>query len=185
MSLPSGVTECVVTLGPFEDHLGAPVRGQVTFTASTMVRHAASGVVLFKRPLVVNLTARGTGVITLPHTNQTGLVDGSGAALTGWTYKVHFSLADRVVNPADFSFGLQVGQSTVALGNLIPIPTSTGTSGVIPAVTSVNGATGAITVASVSALAAVSDVANAAAADVADILAGGGMTGPEGPTGPT
>src|SRR5664279_2773228 len=124
MSLPSGVSTCLVTFGPFTDHTGEPLEGAVTITASTPVRHLATGQVLFKRSIKVALND-GSGNLELPHVDQDGFVDGSGGAITMWTYRAVIRLEDGE-DLTPFSVQVLVGQSTMDLGQLVPILPSLG-----------------------------------------------------------
>src|SRR5664279_1694382 len=160
MSLPSGVSTCLVTFGPFTDHTGEPLEGSVTITASTPIRHLASGQVLFKRSMRITLD-QGTGDIELPHVDQDGFVDGSGGAITLWSYRAIIRLDDGE-DLTPFSFQTMVGQNTLDLGQLVPITPATGV--VIPqiVVLSVNGQTGNISVPSLTQLDTVTNAAAAA-----------------------
>jgi hypothetical protein len=145
MSLPEGLSTVLVTVGPYLDHEGTPLKGTVTFTpsASPLV-HAASGTALIRSAVTIEL-GRGKGEVVLPATDQTGIVSGS-TSIRNWTYEVTFRFRNAV-SPAPVNIALPAAQSAVDLDLLVPTEGSTGVIVARPAVTSVNGQTGNVVIA--------------------------------------
>jgi hypothetical protein len=145
MSLPEGLSTVLVTVGPYLDHEGTPLKGTVSFTpsASPLV-HAASGTALIRNAVTIEL-GRGKGDVVLPATDQTGIVSGS-TSVRNWTYTVEFRFRDAV-SPQPVNIALPAAQSAVDLDLLVPTEGSTGVIVARPAVTSVNGQTGAVVIA--------------------------------------
>jgi len=85
------------------------------------------------------------GSMPLPVTNQSGWVDASGAAYTGWAYKAELRYGP-VTNRATLTrtFSPVMGQGIIYLEELEAITPGSPVQTVTPAVTSVNGMTGAV-----------------------------------------
>lgn len=92
MSLPDGVTTCLLTYGPITDTFGNPADSiTVEVVADRTIVHAASGRTMFKNPVKQTATGSGSVQIPVPHTNQSGFRDQQQNALTGWYYTVNLS----------------------------------------------------------------------------------------------
>lgn len=153
MAYPEGVTTCDVLIGDALNFHGENMRVRVFITPvlggeSTHLVHSASGAAL--APVQRTWVAEANGglvSIPLPHVDQAGFIDESGAAATMWAYRAHVRLEspDGAVE-YEKNFQLVAGQSIVDLDKIPDGPISEPLSAPVPAVTSVNGQTGAVTV---------------------------------------
>jgi hypothetical protein len=86
MALPPGVTTATVTFGGATDFVGGPVATSVTFKPSVNLLWQATGQPVVGFPATVKAAAGAQGSIVLPHTDQSGFVDGYGAPIVNWSY---------------------------------------------------------------------------------------------------
>lgn len=143
MALPPAIQTCVISFGPFLTFMGVPFAGVVTFTPSRALVWTATGTPILPSPIPVTLDENGTGSISLPLTSQSGFSDGSGNAVTNWTYNAAVALTGRTVDTRTF----QVPTTTpIDLDLTTPVPSSQGIVVALPEVISVAGFTGAVTV---------------------------------------
>jgi hypothetical protein len=116
MSLPDGVTTCLLTYGPITDTFGNPADSiTVEVVADRTIVHAASGRTMFKNPVTATATGAGSVQIPVPHTNQSGFRDQQQNALTGWYYTVNLSarFANGAVQTDTKTFQPVTGQTEV------------------------------------------------------------------------
>lgn len=155
MSYPEGVSTAVVVIGSAVTFTGELASIRAWFTPvlggeSTHIVHAATGSVLAPFTELHELTP-GTDKVTfdVPHVDQPGFVDESGATATMWAYRVHVRIesADGRAITYEKNFQVLTGQSVVDLDLVPDGPILAPVSAPAPTVTSVNGATGAVTVA--------------------------------------
>jgi hypothetical protein len=118
MALPAGVSTCEVTIGPGLASLGANGTISGTVRADRKLVWTATGATLYAEPETVpESTAGGSTSFVVPHVDQPGFVDASGASITNWSYRfegvVLFPGGKRVsiVKP----FQALVGQATLDL----------------------------------------------------------------------
>lgn len=149
MSLPDGVTTCLLTYGPITDTFGNLADSiTVEVVADRTIVHAASGRTLFKNPVVVSADGGGVAQLPVPHTDQTGFRDQQQNTLTGWYYTVRLSARfGSSIQTDTKTFQPLVGQTTVD-ADLLPSNgmVTPGVTAPTAVVTSVNGETGAVTV---------------------------------------
>ena len=144
MALPVGLSTVTVSAGPYCDVRGAPYAGTITITPSTPVVWQSTGAVIMDGPVKVTLDAAGSGLITLPATDATGL------SVTGFTYTVVFALKSASGDKATILpalIQLPKATATVDLDLLVGVETASGVEVATPAVVSVAGISGAVSVA--------------------------------------
>lgn len=145
MALPAGLPTVTVNCGPYTDARGAPYKGTITFTPSTSpLTWAATGAVILDGAVTVTLDAAGSGAVTLPATDATGL------STINFTYTVAFALKATGGDKASIlTILIQLPQATptVDLDVLVGMTSAGGVTVGVPAVVSVGGLTGAVTVA--------------------------------------
>jgi hypothetical protein len=147
MALPAGITTATVTFGSPVTFAGDnSVTTTVTITPSTNITHAATGVPIVAFTETVAAASGAAGQIALPHVDQNGFVDQSGAAYKMWYYTATIFYAHtsdtRIITK---TFQVLVGQTTVDL-DLVPAGNAQpAISAPIQPVTSVIGSTGVIT----------------------------------------
>lgn len=149
MSLPDGVTTCLLTYGPITDTFGNLADSiTVTVKADRPIVHVATGRTMFDVPLTVTAGSGETVQIPVPHVDQPGFRDKQQNDLTLWKYTVELQARFLSGPQTDRKpFQPLVGQVTRDADLLptdamsLPAVVVTGT-----AVTSVNGETGAVTV---------------------------------------
>lgn len=182
MALPAGITTCTVSAGPLVDFAGddyvmtvewQPVLDGVTGSIRSIVWEATGEpLVSFVEKIVSTVGEEVT--FDLPHVDQAGFVDGTGAAVTGWFYNVVVSA--RAISNQKYrkakKFQVVVGQSTadfdLIVDGTVAIPVTAPT----PTVTSVNGETGAVVVPSAGDVTQAQETADAAQADATAALSG-------------
>ena len=152
MSLPGGITTCNLTAGPVTDMFGNTIDTTLQVTpvfggSLTAIVWSATGADLTNDPSTALAIPAGTqGTIAVPHVNQTGFLDQSGAAFTMWAYTCVLSKAGS--RSAIWTKSVQplVGQSTVDLDEVVAGGITPPSSAPFPTVLSVNGLTGAVVV---------------------------------------
>jgi hypothetical protein len=161
MSIPAAVTTATVHHDAPVSFGGEPGRVMARFTPSATLIWQDTGTPLAGFFDAVSPENGAPLSIELPHTDQSGFVDGSGNALENWYYsvKIWFFKDGQNISFPSRDFQLSSGQTSVDLA-LIPWGAAVSPS-VAPLayVTSVNGQTGDIEITS--------------------------LQGPAGPTGPT
>lgn len=115
MSLPDGVSTCLLTYGPITDTFGTVATSiEMSIVADRTIVHAASGRTLFQNPLVVTAVDGGIIQVAVPHTNQSGFRDLAQNALTGWYYTVNLTARFGDGRQSDRKlFQPLVGQTTI------------------------------------------------------------------------
>jgi hypothetical protein len=146
MSLPSGISTCVVTFGRATSYLGIDATISGTLSADRSIVHAATGVRIGSGDDIVPNDA-GFLSFLVPHVNQSGFTDASGGAVVGWLYKLAGTIryASGKTEPFSRTFQVLVGQTTVDLDLVPDGPVMPGFTAPAGTVTSVAGKTGAIT----------------------------------------
>ena len=123
MALPAGVTTATVIAGVPVTHTGAPVKAFVSIEPSAYLVHAATGTPLVDFLEELDISEGTAGQFILPHTDQAGFIDSSGASYTNWYYtaKVTYSTPSKAKNksPRTKIFQLTTGQVSVDL-DLLP-----------------------------------------------------------------
>lgn len=87
MPLPAGVTTCTVTYGKALGPLGGEGAIDATLTMDRKVVHAATGWSI--HPVTERVSPAGPGqelVFQVPHVDQDGMIDASGAGVKNWKY---------------------------------------------------------------------------------------------------
>ena len=87
MPLPAGVTTCTVTYGKALGPLGGEGAIDATLTMDRKVVHAATGWSI--HPVTERVSPAGPGqelVFQVPHVDQDGMIDASGAMVKNWKY---------------------------------------------------------------------------------------------------
>lgn len=121
MTLPNGISTCVVTFGKAYAAAGreATITGRVKLDRAIV--HAASGSTIHAIDDEIEPSVGGFVSFTVPHVDQAGFRDAEGNALTNWAYvftgQIDFG-QNRVVNVSK-PFQVMVGQTNVDL-DLIP-----------------------------------------------------------------
>lgn len=142
--IPAEVSLCTVTFGPPVSFAGRGGKVAVTLTSTHTVIHAATGVQLRSGDDLLETTIDGDNLtFQVPHVDQDGFIDTSGATVTHWAYtltgEVKFGKKKIAVNR---SFQVFVGQVEVDL-DLIPTgPVTPGVTAPAAEVLSVAGRTG-------------------------------------------
>lgn len=148
MPLPSGVSTATYVFGKDTDILGSNARVKLRVTPSHTVVWEATGERLVAFDVEVEADEGVTGSFQLPHVDQPGFLDVSGAAVTNWYYTVQGTATVGRQSKA-FRKVLQpvVGQTTIDLDTVVENATVLPV-GVVQqaAVTSVNGQTGAVSI---------------------------------------
>lgn len=126
MALPPGVTLCRVTFGsPASGFVGEEVTTDITITPSHSIFHKATGAPVLAMPISKRADEGLPGYVDLPHTDQPGFVDASGADFTGWFYKVTGTWSSGGTRVAfDRNVQLLTGQTEVDL-DMVPKGTVT------------------------------------------------------------
>lgn len=123
MALPAGVTTATVIAGVPVTHTGAAVKAFVSIEPSAYLVHAATGTPLVDFLEELDISEGTAGQFILPHTDQAGFIDGSGAAYTNWYYtaRVTYSTPSKAKTkaPKVKVFQLTTGQTTIDL-DLLP-----------------------------------------------------------------
>lgn len=151
MAIPAGITTATVTVGPVVSFQGTvatlvvqvePILG--LGGEATALEHTPSGTTFgrFREP--VRSQADGVVALQLPHVDQAGFVDGTGASATMWAYRVAVRAEGVGLTPLTFTTDFQVmaGQELVDLNLLEQGVVTEPVSAPAPVVESVNGATG-------------------------------------------
>lgn len=121
MALPPGVTTCRLTFGsPASGFTGEEVTTDIEIAPSHSIFHQATGAPLLAIPIRKRAELGLPGYVDLPHTDQAGFVDASGAEFTGWYYKVSGTWAgDGARVQFDRNVQLLTGSAEVDL-DLVP-----------------------------------------------------------------
>jgi hypothetical protein len=146
MALPAGVTTATVTLKAPVAFNGTPGKVYLEIKPNVRIVHAASGTTLADWMTTSNADENGMISMPLPHTDQAGFLDESGAPIVNWSYtaNIRYDLSGQVVSVLPKVFSLVSSISTMDLATLpvgAPIDWEVGAFGVV---TSVNGETGAV-----------------------------------------
>ena len=147
MTLPAGVTTAMVTLKAPVAFTGVPGKVYLEIKPNVRIVHAATGTTLADWMTTLSADENGTIAVLLPHTDQAGFLDESGAPVINWSYtaNIRYDLSGQVVSTAPKVFALISSVSELDLATLpvgAPIDWEVGAFGVV---TSVNGETGAVT----------------------------------------
>lgn len=151
MSYPAGVSKALLTVGSVSSFFGDPGSLMAVVTpllgGATHITHRESGDVLIPTPMTFRGTEDELLNIAVPHVDQPGWIDPSGAAFTGWSYDVKVTATiprggtvswAKVVAPV-------VGQALIDLDLTTDGRPGKPTIGAVPTVVSVLGKTGAVT----------------------------------------
>jgi hypothetical protein len=139
MPLPNGVDAVTLNAGTngLANPDGTPAAGTVTLTPSVeRVVSSTDGLIILGP---VNATLSASGTFTLGPVLAT---DADGFEPSGWTYRVDENFTGQP--PRSYSISLPAAAPTVALPDITPVSTSTGTV-TASGVSSVNGHTGTVT----------------------------------------
>lgn len=147
MPVPSGVTTVPVFIKAPLSHGGGLGRVSLEVKPSLRLFHAATGT-----PFVefTDASAPEMGAIAqvqLPHTNQPGFQDASGAPVESWHYviRIRYDKDGKFIPEPPKFLSIPVGQTEPIDLSLIPTgQPSLATTGQVPAALSVNGQTGHI-----------------------------------------
>lgn len=165
MTLPTGITTCMVSTGSALDFFGNDVA--LSVVVKPVIGGSAKDIVWAAtgRPLVTyttTFTASAGLPVTfpVPHVDQAGFVDSTGQAFTMWAYQatITATLSGQAQNWVK-NFQPLVGQVTIDLDLLPDGSIASPLSAPIPAVLSVNGETGNVIVSGGGGGGAVSSVA--------------------------
>ena len=182
MSIPAAVTTATVHHDAPVSFGGEPGRVMARFTPSATLIWEDTGTPLASFFDAVSPENGAPLEIDLPHTDQSGFVDGSGNTLENWHYSVkiwYFKDGQNISLPSR-DFQLSSGQTSVDLA-LIPWGEAVDpTVAPMAFVTSINGQTGDVEVDTLVGDTGPEGPAGPAGADGADST----VPGPEGPAGP-
>ena len=108
MALPAGVTTASVILKAPVAFDGTPGKVYLELKPNVRVVHAESGTTLADWMTTLKADENGTISILLPHTDQTGFLDESGAPVVNWSYtaNIRYDLSGQVVSTAPKVFAL-------------------------------------------------------------------------------
>lgn len=146
MALPAGVTTATVVLEAPVGFDGTPGKAYLEIQPNVRIVHS-SGVTLADW-ITTHVGQEGQEIsFVLPHTDQAGFTDESGAPIVNWSYTaiIHYDLSGQIVDVLPKVFALPDTITTMDLATLpvgAPIDWETGAFGVV---TSVAGKTGAVT----------------------------------------
>lgn len=141
MSLPVGVTTANVTVSSPISSEGTQAAIDVSIKINQTVIHVASGVEIMPASDRLTASAGGSVSFTVPHVNQSGFVDTTGAAITGWSYNVAVVATWPNGDKQTFTANVAplVGQATVDADLVARAAIPGAVVGLIQAVTSVGG----------------------------------------------
>ena len=126
MALPDGITKCLVTFGPYIDFQGAPIKGEVTITPSTSLYWSNNPTPIMKKPIPIQLNARGEGDVDLPHVDQAGFTNSAGVMACS-SSNTDFRRGTRVAAVKAFRAGtvaaVGLAASAVCSPNIVASPT--------------------------------------------------------------
>jgi hypothetical protein len=151
MALPAGVSTCTLTAGPITDATGALLSLTLTVTpvygSAPSIVWGATGAQL-TNDVITAAGDVGTQVsVTVPHVNQSGFLDQSQAAYSGWAYTcVLKTNSGREKTLWTKSVQPLVGQSVVDLDTVATGSATAPVSAPYPDVISVNGQTGIVVI---------------------------------------
>lgn len=149
MALPSGVTTCTLSVGPFFDALGTAITATMTVTPKygtgvDFITWTATGESMTSKAVTGTVQGDGSVQLVVPVVDQDGWTDPNAAAFTNWSYLVAWTAGDK----SGSKYVLPVeGQTSIDVDKIGGGSAGSPTSATVPAVTSVNGQTGAVTVA--------------------------------------
>lgn len=154
MTFPAGVTTCSVTAGSALDMYGADALIEITITpqlggSAKRIIWAATGQALTSFTGTFKGVVGAPATFALPHVDQSGFIDGSGASFKNWSYVASVKISSADLGQSTVysqAFQVLVGQTSVDLDLIPDGSVGAPTSSPVPAVTSVNGSTGAVTV---------------------------------------
>lgn len=155
MTLPAGVTTCLVYKKAPVSFGGASGGVEIEITPSVRLIHTETGVPLVDFIEAIAPAEGGVAQVMLPHTDQQGFQDSAGNAFTNWHYTARVRLKKQGNQPKHeplFDFQIPAGQSEVDLSKVPHGVAGLPTSAPIVSVTSVGGLTGAVTAEQVAAL---------------------------------
>lgn len=153
MALPTGVTTGIVTAGAPLDFAGvaASIDLVITPTLGGNANHItwqATGQPIISFPMSAHAEAGEQAQVVVPHVDQPGFIDGSGNAITNWSYRAQITVTTATRQKISWTKVFQIvqGQASIDL-DLVPDGTVTSPqSAPIETVTSVNGQTGAVVI---------------------------------------
>lgn len=146
MALPDGVSVCHLSLGKALSFLGTEASVSVSIRGDRVVIHTATGWAIYPASDVVASGIGGEVTFDVPHVDQDGFQDTSGAPVTFWSYAISATIKFPSGETQTITSSVQpiVGQDSVDI-DLAPHGTpSPGVVGTIPAVASVAGLTGVV-----------------------------------------
>lgn len=147
MALPAGVTTATLTYGQTVDFTGTELSIELVIVPSIPLTWKATGVRLETFGIEREAAPGVAGSIPLPHTDQVGFADDTGADVTNWHYIASGRYLRGEEATAQFvkPFQLPIGQTTVDLDRIatgVLTPLSAAPTAVV---TSLAGITGDIT----------------------------------------
>lgn len=146
MSIPSGITTCTVYINAPVSFIGAPGRVHLTITPSEQLVHAATGTPLVNFVDTIAPAEGASATIVLPHTDQPGFLDDSGAAYTNWYYTadVKYEKDGQFFQFPQRTFQIATGQDELDLALVQSGQPATPVTAPTADVLSVNGKTGIV-----------------------------------------
>jgi hypothetical protein len=152
MSLPPSITTAAVSWGALMDWAGEGATVSVTTEmvlggSLKSISHVPSGTTILPFASTVTASAGASATWAVPHVDQDGFIDGSGAAFKNWAYR---STAKVTLNKRTTTlvkeYQVLVGQNALDL-DLVPDGSiGAPSSAPLPLVLSVNGQTGNVIV---------------------------------------
>ena len=146
MTIPASVTTATVFINAPISFVGDPGIVHLTITPSEQLVHAATGTPLVNFVDSIEPSAGEQASIILPHTDQPGFLDASGAAFTDWYYtaSIKYEKDGQFFEFPERDFQIATGQDSLDLA-LVPSGTaSTPSTAPRADVLSINGQTGII-----------------------------------------
>ena len=164
MALPAGVSTCTVTVGSALSVFGSNASISVDVYPvyggnAHQIVWSATGQPLVDFTESFTAAAGSVASFVVPHVDQAGFINGSGAAVTNWSYvaTVTYTSSTNSIATRTVAFQPFVGQSSIDLDLVNDGTVTSPTTSPTATVTSVNGQTGAVTISAVGGL---SDVAS-------------------------
>jgi hypothetical protein len=138
MGLPAGVTTATVTSGGSVTFTGVALSRIVSIVPSVPITHVATGIPLVNMIESQVVPAGSAASFALPHVDQNGFQDSSGASYKNWYYiaTIQDQSPTATLAPVTKNFQVLVGQTTVDL-DLLPTgtPAVPWSAAVVPVVT--------------------------------------------------
>ncbi len=148
MAVPSGVSTVAVFVKAPISHSGGVGKVRLEVKPALRLYHTATGTPLVEFTDASAPDPGSMAQVMLPHTNQPGFHDSSGAPVESWHYmaRIKYEKDGALVYEPPKFFSLPVGQADPVDLSLIPAgQPSIPTVGPVPAVLSIDGKTGHIT----------------------------------------